>query len=58
MEKTKRIIFVITLVYNSLFLQLCASSCQAFERSVAKGDVVMIQTFLLFKCKLLCYYAY
>ena len=27
------------------------------NRSEAKGDLVMIQTFLLFKCKLLCYHA-
>ena len=26
-------------------------------RSEAKGDLVMIQTLLLFKCKLLCYHA-
>ena len=27
------------------------------NRNEAKGDLVMIQTFLLFKCKLLCYHA-
>ena len=27
------------------------------NRSEAKGDLVMIQTLLLFKCKLLCYHA-
>ena len=26
-------------------------------RNEAKGDLVMIQTLLLFKCKLLCYHA-
>ena len=28
-----------------------------FKRSEAKGDLVLIQTLLLFKCKLLCYHA-
>ena len=28
-----------------------------FNRSEAKGDLVLIQTLLLFKCKLLCYHA-
>ena len=27
------------------------------NRNEAKGDLVMIQTVLLFKCKLLCYHA-
>ena len=27
------------------------------NRNEAKGDLVMIQTLLLFKCKLLCYHA-
>ena len=27
------------------------------NRNEAKGDLGMIQTFLLFKCKLLCYHA-
>ena len=27
------------------------------NRNKAKGDLVMIQTLLLFKCKLLCYHA-
>ena len=30
---------------------------KSLNRSEAKGDAVMIQTLLLFKCKLLCYYA-
>ena len=41
---------------NSPFYS-CVLGCQAFNRNEAKGDLVMIQTLLLFKCKLLCYHA-
>ena len=37
---------------NSPFYS-CMLSCQAFEQEWAKGDLVMIQTLWLFKCKLL-----
>ena len=35
----------------------CMLGCQALNRSEVKGDLVMIQMLLLFKCKLLCYHA-
>ena len=38
------------------FTVLC-SVAKPLNRSEAKGDLVMIQTLLLFKCKLLCYHA-
>ena len=38
------------------FTVLCLVA-KPLNRSEAKGDLVMIQTLLLFKCKLLCYHA-
>ena len=36
----------------------CVLGCQVFEQEwYAKGDHVMLQTLLLFRCKLLCYHA-
>ena len=37
-------------------LQLCLVA-KPLNRSEAKVDLVLIQTLLLFKCKLLCYHA-
>ena len=41
---------------NSPFTVACLVA-KPLNRSEAKGDLVMIQTLLLFKCKLLCYHA-
>ena len=44
----------ILLQYSILKLCLVA---KPVKRNEAKGDLVMIQTLLLFKCKSLCYHA-
>ena len=41
---------------NSPFYS-CVLGCQAFEQEWAKGDLVMLQTLLLLKGKLICYHA-
>ena len=36
----------------------CELGAKPLNMNVLKGDLVMIQTLLLFKLKLLCYYAH
>ena len=38
------------------FIVVCLVA-KPLDRNEAKGDLVMMQTLLLFKCKLLCYHA-
>ena len=44
-------------VYGIVHFTVACLLTKPFKKSEAKGDLVMIQTLLLFKCKLLCYYA-
>ena len=50
------IIFIKLLMPIVHFTVVCLVA-KPLNRSEAKGDLVMIQTLLLFKCKLLCYLA-
>ena len=44
-------------VYRIVNFTVACLVTKPFKKNEAKGDLIMIQTLLLFKCKLLCYYA-
>ena len=53
LPSSKMFMYTILIVH---FTVVCLVA-KPLNRSEAKGDLVMIQTLLLFKCKLICYHA-
>ena len=52
-EIPEPVLFIFLIVH---FTVVCLVA-KPLNRSEAKGDLVMIQTLLLLKCKLICYHA-
>ena len=48
--------FFFSICFEIVHFTVACLVAKPLNRSEAKGDLVMIQTLLLFKCKLLCYH--